>query len=133
MRFCECAAEIGIKPHDLAGRLHLWPQQNIDAGEPVEGEYRLLDGDMSNFTPSDAIGLQSEVSEALAGHHSRRELGDGDPRRLGDEGHGAAGPGVNLDDVNLVILDRELDVHQTNHAQGHRKGRRLLFDLGDDR
>ncbi len=62
-----------------------------------------------------------------------RDLGDRHAGRLGDERHGAAGPGIDLQDVDIAVLDRELHVHQTDHAEGQRHCRCLLLDLGDDR
>jgi hypothetical protein len=35
--------EGAVEAHDLAGGLHLWAQQDVDAGEAGEGEHRLLD------------------------------------------------------------------------------------------
>ena len=46
LRLGEGAAEIGVEPHHLAGRFHLRPEDQIDAGEAGEREHRLLDRDM---------------------------------------------------------------------------------------
>ncbi len=46
LRLGEGAAEIAIEAHHLAGRFHLRPQDDIDAGEAGEGEHRLLDRHM---------------------------------------------------------------------------------------
>jgi hypothetical protein len=42
--FGEGAGEAEIQPHDLAGRFHLRPQDDVDAGEAGEGKDRFLDG-----------------------------------------------------------------------------------------
>ena len=46
LRLGEGAAEIDVEPHHLAGRFHLRPEDQIDAGEAGEREHRLLDRDM---------------------------------------------------------------------------------------
>ena len=43
LRLGEGAGEAEIEPHDLAGRFHLRPQDDVDAGEAGEGEDRFLD------------------------------------------------------------------------------------------
>src|SRR5205814_8880658 len=96
LRLGEGAAEIAVEPHDLAGRFHLRPEDQIDAGETGEREYRLLDRDMAVRPRAVAAGQQRR--ELLAGHDPRRDLGDRHAGRLGDERYGARGAGVDLED-----------------------------------
>ena len=56
--------------------------------------------------------------ELLPGHDFRGELGERDADGLADEGHGAGGARVDLEDVNDLVLDGELDVHQAAHVEG---------------
>ena len=42
----EGAGEVPVDAHHFAGGFHLRAQQDIDAGEPVEGEHGLLDRHM---------------------------------------------------------------------------------------
>ncbi len=46
LRLGEGAAEIAVEAHHLAGRFHLRPEDDVDAGEAGEREHRLLDRDM---------------------------------------------------------------------------------------
>ena len=39
--------EIVVEAHDLAGRVHLRAEQDVDAGEAGEGEHRFLDRDVA--------------------------------------------------------------------------------------
>ena len=73
--------------------------------------------------------LQVEVGEHLAGHQTRRDLGDGHARRLGNEGHRATGARVHLDQVDLFILHRILHIHQAQHVQGLRQHFGLAANL----
>ena len=61
--------------------------------------------------------LRVKLGERLARHHPGRDLGHRHAGGLGDERHGAAGAGVDLQDVDLAVLDGELHVHQPDHLQ----------------
>src|SRR3546814_9411780 len=123
-------SEIAVDAHDLAGRAHLRPKHRIDAGETGEGKNRFLYGDMAKVA---VIDLKvPEGRERLSGHHARRDLGDRAAGRLCDEGHGPAGAGVHLDQINLAILHRELHVHQPANFKRSRQSIRLTPDFRDD-
>ncbi len=100
--FRESAGEIDVEPHGLAGRFHLRPENDVGAVESGERKDRLLDGDMA---PLGAHGIATKrLIQALARHHAGRHLGNRDTGRLGDERHGAACPGVHLEDVDVAVL-----------------------------
>jgi len=62
------------------------------------------------------------IGELFTGHHPGGYLCERHTSCLGYEGNGAAAARVDLDQVNLVILDRELHVHQANDAESQCKG-----------
>ena len=80
---------------------------------------------------SEFLVLQLEARQALARHHTRRDLGDRLADRLGDEGHGARGARVDLEDVDVALLHGILHVHQPDDVEraGERNG--LPLDLGN--
>ena len=98
------------------------PKQNIDAGEAVEGENRFLYADMLEL-----LVLQLEAGKLLAGHDARGDLGDRLADHLGDERHGARGARVDFEDVDEVVLDGELDIHQADDAERQRQFAGLAF------
>ena len=73
-----------VDAHYLARRAHLGTQENVDAGEPVEGKNRFLYSHVLKF-----LGLQLEALQSLACHDARRYLGNRLADHLGDERHGA--------------------------------------------
>ncbi len=113
LRLGKGQAEILVDPHDLAGGAHLRAQERVHPGEAPEGEDRLLHGEIGRL---DFFG-EAQLLQGVAQHHLGGQLGQGHAGGLADEGHGAGGPGVDLQDVDLVVLDRELDVHQAHHPQ----------------
>ena len=127
LRFEEGGREIACNPHDFAGGLHLGRQYRIDAREARKGEDRLLDRDIAEVPPQ-----LRQVRQFLPRHHPRGELRDRRADRLGDEGHGAAGARIDLDQIDHPVLHRELDVHQPDDAERSGKQARLPLDLGDD-
>ena len=116
-----------VQAHHLAGGLHLRPQDGVDAWEAGEGEHRLLDGHVRR----ERGVVQLEGGQRRAGHDQRADLGHRHPRRLGHEGHGAAGARVDLQDVDGAVLDGELHVHQADHAERAGDGLCLVVQLVD--
>ena len=121
-------AEVVVDPHHLAGRLHLGPEHGVDARQLVEREEHLLDRDVV-----EGALLVPEVGERPADHHLRRDLRERDPGRLGDERHGPRGPRVRLEDVDRIVLDRELEVDEPDHAEAEREPARVVADPVDHR
>src|SRR5690606_14867381 len=104
--------EIPVDSHDFPGGLHFGRQDGVRARETGEREHRFFHGHVAD-APVDL----RQIGELLACHHARRDLGDGLSNGLGDERHRTARPRVDLYQVNRVVLNRELDVHQPLHAQ----------------
>jgi len=78
---------------------------------------------MGHALGADALGIQ-----AAPGHHPGGHLGQGDAGGLGDEGDGAGGTGIDLQDVDFVPLQGELAVHEAAHVQGPGEAFHLLAD-----
>src|SRR5512144_2103936 len=105
--------EVVVDAHDLAGRLHLRPQDRVHPRELDEREHRLLHRDVRDL---------ALLGEPLRGqrpteHHVGGQLGQRDADGLGDEGYGAGGTRVDLEDEDLLVLDRELDVEEADHPE----------------
>ena len=120
-------SEIGIDPHHLSGGFHLGSQHRIDAVEAVEREDRFLDGDVIDFD----FSLDAQFQELFADHHLGGHLGPGDPCRLADKGNGSRGPGIDFKDIDDVVLDRILNVHQADHVEFPGQGVGVLLQLLD--
>ena len=101
-------AEVVADAHHFAGGLHLGSEDGVDAGEAGPREDGFFDGVVRR---DDFFG-EAHVDELFAHHDFGGEFGEGDADRFGDEGDGAAGAGVDFDDVEFFVLDGELDVHE---------------------
>ena len=116
-------------PHHLTGRLHLRPQNGVDAGKLDEGEDRLFDTEIRRRD----LVLEPLRGQRLAHHAARRDFGQGNAGCLGYKGHCARGPRVDFQHIDQVlpvdILNGKLDIHQAHHVQGLRHLRGLAFDL----
>ena len=101
--------------HDLAGRLHL----RARARESAPG--KRPNGMTASFTqkrPELAVlGGQVHLGELLARHDARGDLRERHAGRLAHERHGAARARVDLEHVDVLVLHRELDVHEPAHAE----------------
>src|SRR5690606_39336974 len=96
---------------------HLRTQNGVDARKLVEGEHGLLHAEVIRYDFSN----NTLFFQGFSCHTSGRHLSQGQTDALGDEGHGAGGAGVDLDDVDSAVLPGELDVHQAADVQlpGH--------------
>lgn len=119
LAFGEGALERGVDPHHLARRFHFGAEQNIDIGEPREGEHALLDGHVA----AHRLVIEPELGQARPGHHAGSDLRHRHARRLGHERNGARGARIDLEHMDRSVLDRILHVHQPDHLQ--RLGERL--------
>ena len=94
----------------FARRLHFGAELRVDVVELFEAEDGHLDGDVGR------IGIEpravAEVAQAGAHHDLGGELHHGNARHLGDIRDGARRTGVDLDDVELVLVDEVLDVDE---------------------
>ena len=82
-------------------------------------------------TWSNAARLQLERGERPARHDEAGDFGDRLADHLGDEGHRARGPRVDLEHVNLVALQRILHVHQPADVERQREFARIRLELRD--
>ena len=101
------------------------PKQGVHPGEAPEGEDRLFDREVGRL---DFFG-KAQLFQAPAQHHLGGQLGQRHAGGLADKGDGAGGPGIDLQDVDLVVLDGELDVDQADHAQFCGQGPGLGLDF----
>ena len=99
--------------HHFAGRFHLRPEHDVDAGELGEGEDGLLDRERGCGIGSLDVAL---LGQRHADHHLGRRLGQRHAGGLRDERHRAAGPRIDLEHVDVrpavLALHGVLDVHQ---------------------
>ena len=107
--------EVLVYSHDLSGGFHLGSQDGIYSGQLEEREYHFLHGVVVQLL----VAAQSEVLELLTEHDLGGDLGHLDSGSLRYEGNGPGCSGVGLDHVDLLSLDRELEVHQTFDVQGY--------------
>ena len=94
----------------FARRLHFGAELRVDVVELFEAEDGHLDGDVGR------IGIEpravAEVAQTGADHDLGGKLHHGNARHLGDIRDGARRAGVDLDDVELVLVDEILDVDE---------------------
>ena len=131
LAFDESFAEGLAHAHHLAGGLHLRAEDGVHARELDEGEHRFLDAEVRRC---DLLGHPLR-GQRLAGHATRRHLGQGNARGLGHIRHGARRARVDFQHVDhvvaILLLDGELDVHQSHHLQGLGHGSRLALEFGN--
>ena len=71
---------------------------------------------------------ETQLLQGFPQHHLRGELRQGNADRLADEGDGPRGAGVDLQDVELAVLDRVLDVHEADDVEFLGDQLRLALD-----
>src|SRR5471030_2594964 len=135
LRLDEGFSEGHADAHHFTGRFHFRSEDGVDAREFHEREHGFLDAEVRRH---DFLGGALR-GQSLANHAARRDLGQLQAGGLGHEGHGARGARVHfqhVDDVPqlaiyILLLDRELHVHQADHVQalGHQRG--LALELID--
>ncbi len=76
--------------------------------------------------------LEIEACKLLARHDAGGDLGDRQADHLGDERHGARGARIDLEDIDNIILHRELHVHQADDLEGKGQCPCLRFQFPDD-
>ena len=94
----------------FARRLHLGAELRVDVVELFKAEHGDLDGDVGRIGIE--AGAVTEIFELLPHHDLGGELHHGNARHLGDIRDGARRTGVDLDDVELVLVDEVLDVDE---------------------
>src|SRR5690606_960367 len=111
--FGEGFGEAVAHTHHLTGGLHFRPENGVDTRELGEGEYRFLHCEEGR---NHFLG-KAQLLERLAGHDPSGNLRQGAADALGDEGHGTRSTRVHFNHIDGVALQRQLHVHQTDHAQ----------------
>ena len=101
-------AEVVRKTENLARGAHLRPEDGIHLRELVERQHRLLHAEVRD----DVLLVEPHRLHGVAEHEVRRDAGHLNAADLGHERNRAACARVRLDDVHLVVLDRELHVHE---------------------
>ena len=129
LRLGERGREVARDPHHLPGGAHLRAEHRVGALEAIERQHRLLDRDVVAEAEPFPLARQVQRAERLAQHHAAGELRQRQADGLGDEWHGARGPGVGLQHVQLPVDDGVLHVQQPDHADGQRELARGGADL----
>ena len=103
-------------PNDFAGRFHFGAEQDVGAAEFREGE----DGFLERVVGGDDFLREVDfgIGQLLPGHDHGGVLGERAADGLADEGDGARGARVDFEDVDDLVLDGELDVHQAADVEG---------------
>ena len=65
---------------------------------------------------------EAELRQLFPSHDARGQLGQRHGDGLRDKGDGARGARVDFEHIQLVVLDGELDVHESNDFQFAREG-----------
>ena len=111
----------------LAGGLHLGRQGRVGVGDLLKGEHGDLHGHIGGLLVE--AGAVAQGGQGLAYHDTGGQVHHGHTGDLGDIWHGTGGPGVDLDDVQLALVDEVLDIDEALGAQGQRQ---LLRAVDDD-
>mgnify|MGYP000337883412 CR=1 FL=1 len=122
-------AEGTTDTHDLAGRLHLRSQQGVDAGEFHERKHGLF----HIVVPGHDLAGNALVAQGAAHHTARADLGQRLSGRLGDEGYGTRGTRIDLEQIDVLALDRKLGVHESDHLERMGEAAHLLAHAVLDR
>ena len=109
--------EGGRNAQYFTGGLHLGAEHGIDAVQLQEAVDRHLDGVVRAFAAPPQAGAVAHILELFAqgaahGQVDHRHAGD-----FGDVGHGAGRTGVDLDNVDAVVLHSVLHIDQADDFQ----------------
>src|SRR5262249_163062 len=103
--------------HHLASGTHLGSEQGVYPWKLVKGEHGLLYGNMGR----DDLLDEAEVPECHSGHDLGSNFCKGHTDGLADKRNGSRRAGVHFEYIDGSVLDGELYVHESNHAELHRK------------
>lgn len=106
-------AEVSAVTHDLTGRSHLRAEDDVNAREAAPGKDRLLDGDDARLPLIKRVELRQRSTDGDTGG----ELSEGAIDGLTHKGNRTRGSWVDLDEEDLILLDRELNVHESAHVE----------------
>ncbi len=132
LRLDECLGERFADAHHFAGRLHLRPEDRVDAGKLDERKHRFLDRKVRRHD----FARYALARQRLPDHAARGDLGQRPAGRLRHVGHGARRARIDFEHVDDALavaavrkLDRELDVHQPDDFEPMRHRDRLPTQL----
>src|SRR3546814_5036715 len=72
------------------------------------------------------------MSHLFGRQHASSNRGNWGANSLGHEWHSAAGARIDLNQVNLAVFYRELNIHETKNVQTACEQFRLTFDFSDN-
>ena len=125
LRLVERLGERGTNAHHLTGGFHLRAKNRVNTRKLVEREDRLFNAEIRRHNFFGEVLLR----QALAHHRPGGNLGQRVADALGDKRHGTRRSRVDFNDIDFVILNGQLHIHQANHAQLHGHGPHLLTDI----
>ena len=108
------------------------PVERISGPSSASAPAKRSNGSTASFTDTwPLVGSrgQLEVGDPLAEHQAAGQLRERQADGLRDERHRPRRARVGLDHVQLVAVDRELDVDQADHPERQRDSRGLLAHL----
>ena len=111
--------------HDFARRFHFRAEDRVRARELDERKDRLLHREIFGITLIDVTLL----CERLADHDLGSNFCKREPDRFGHKRNGSRCARVDLEQVNHVVLDSELRIHQANDVQSLGKLHDLLVQF----
>src|ERR1700683_113775 len=136
LRLGERQAEGRRDAHDLAGGAHFGAENRIDAPEFAKRKDGRLDGvEIADGELFDSVELddrQMQVPQLATGHQPRRAFRERNASGLANVGNRARGARVDFEDVDRVVLNRVLDIHQADDVQGARETNGVVADLRED-
>jgi hypothetical protein len=111
--------------HDLAGRLHLGPEDRVDPGEADERNTGVFtktpETCRSSVSPSWASVFPTITRAAI--------FASGTPVAFDRYGTVRDGARIHFEDVDRLVLDRELRVHQADDLEGPGDAARVVANL----
>ena len=112
---------------NLAGGFHLRPQLVIHIDQLFEGEHRHLHRIIRRHLIKP--GAVPHLRKLLPQHGPGGQIHHGNTGHLADIGDGAGGTGVDLDDIQLVVIDQILNIDKSFGLQRNRQIPGSLDDL----
>ena len=114
-RFGHCFANT----QHFAGRFHLRPQHKVGVAELFKREHRHLNRTIGRHRVQPRAVPQG--SERVPQHHLCGKVDHRHAGHLADVGHGARRAGVDLNDIQFVLVNQVLDVDEPAGAQCQRQ------------
>ena len=106
---------IFAKAQHLAGGFHLRGEGSVGIGDFLKGEHRHLHGHIGGLAVQ--TGAIAQRGQRLTHHNAGSQIHHGYAGDLGNVGHRAAGAGIHLNDVQLVLVDQILNIDEAMGSQ----------------